>query len=167
MKIMGTGSRSMVTNPKAMDIYKNLEGFILMLKEKDPDLILISGMAEGWDEAIAKVGLRNGIPYIVAIPNRTYGSYYWGKKSLTSQNRMDTFNKLVDGAAEEIYVCNSIYVNGVHANFIRNQWMVDACDAALVFDPSSSGTKDAVARLTAAKKPYRASPFSLQQELPF
>lgn len=162
MKVMGTGSRSMVTDPNAKNIYNTLERYITILHEEDPDLVLITGMAEGWDEAIAKVAFRNHIPYICAIPNKGYGEYYWGKHSLLGVNRMNTFNQLVNGAAEVVYVCAGIYENGVHANFVRNQWMVDNCDSALVYNPQSSGTRDAVARLTTAGKPYEVFPFTKQ-----
>lgn len=165
MKIMGTGSRSMVKAPDAKAVYDNLEAKVLMLSAKYPDLQLISGMAEGWDEAIAKVAMRNSIPYTVMIPNLGYGSYYWGKNSLLGVDRMATFNELITHATDIVYVCKYIYenVDGVrtHANFIRNQAMVDACDGALVYKPESAGTRDAIARLKAAGKPYMIAPFKV------
>lgn len=159
MKIMGTGSRSMVTHKDRVAIYNNLQDEILRLLAKYPALHLVSGMAEGWDEAIAKVAFRNNIPYSVYLPNNGYGKYYWGEHSFLGVDRMHTFNELVLGATERIVVCKSLYVDGVHANFVRNQAMVDACDGALVFDVSSSGTRDAVTRLKKAGKPYKVYPF--------
>lgn len=163
MKIMGTGSRSMVLAADAKAIYDNLEQEVLKLQVKYPTLHLISGMAEGWDEAIAKVGMRNNIPYTVMIPNLGYGSYYWGKNSLLKRDRMNAFTELITNAADVVYVCKYIYenVDGVrtHANFIRNQAMVDACDGALVYDATSSGTRDAVTRLKKAGKPFKVYPF--------
>lgn len=117
-------------------------------------------MAEGWDEAIAKVGMREGIPYLAYVPNPGYGNYYWGQHSLTGRNRMATFNELLAAARQVIYVAQTIYVGNVHANFVRNQAMVDTCDMALVYNPQSSGTKDAVLRLQAAGKPWIAHPFT-------
>jgi len=161
--VMGAGSRSMLTEPNVKEIYSNLEAEILRLADKY-DLHLISGMAEGWDEAIAKVALRNGIPYTVMIPNSGYGNYYWGKNSLSKLNRIKVFNELVEGANNVIYVCSSLYqeIDGkrVHANFVRNQAMVDACDAALVYKPESRGTRDAVERLRKANKPFKVYPFT-------
>jgi len=161
-KVMGTGSRSMLTDPDAKEIYSNLEAEVLRLADKY-DLHLISGMAEGWDEAIAKVAMRNGIPYTVMIPNKGYGEYYWGKNSLLKKSRMNVFNELVKHATKVVYVCDSIYeeIDGkkVHANFIRNQAMVDECHGALVYKPQSRGTRDAVERLEKANKPYKVAPF--------
>ena len=163
MFIMGTGSRGMVKRQDRREIYEALESYVLFLKQSDPDLVLISGMAEGWDEAIAKVGMRNGIPYHVYIPSPSYGHYYWRKNSITGKNRMATFNTLVEHAAEVHVVCaNHEYGR---ANFTRNQVMVDACDSALVYDANSSGTRDAVARLVAANKPYQVYPFPTEQTL--
>lgn len=163
MKIMGTGSRSMILHKDRLDIYRNLEAEILRLAAKYSDLTLISGMAEGWDEAIAKAAFRNNIPYTVMIPNAGYGDYYWRRNSLLRVDRMQTFDELVTGADEVIYVCDSVYVNGVHANFVRNQAMVDACDGALVFEPTSRGTRDAVTRLQAAGKPFKVYPFAVKR----
>lgn len=162
--VMGTGSRSMLTEPNRKDIYATLERYILTLAENQ-DITLITGMAEGWDEAIAKVGLRNDIPYMAYLPHPTYGDYYWGRKSLLNKNRMDTFGTLLKGASSIVVVSQELYVDGVHANFVRNQWMVNACDLALVYNPKSKGTRDAVAKLTQANKPYEVYPFVKQEEL--
>lgn len=162
-KVMGTGSRKMVIQPDRQEIYDKLEAEIFKLREEHKDLVLVSGMAEGWDEAIALVGLRNNIPYEVHIPNKGYGDYYWSAQhSLLKQNRMGRFNQLVNGAAKKIIVCNSIYVNGVHANFIRNQSMIDASDLALVYHApgqADGGTGDAVRRMSGVI-PFKVYPFN-------
>ena len=185
MKIMGTGSRSLVTAPDRKEVYETLQRYILALREECDHLVLISGMAEGWDEAIAKVGLDNDITYKVVLPTKDYGSYYWGKRSQLKRNRIKRFNELVAGAfrviyLEELYgeptflgrgqgmpgpnywVEDSFYL---HANFLRNQVMVNMCDMALAYNPQSAGTKDAVARLKLADKPYEVYPFIKQEEL--
>jgi len=156
--IMGTGSRSMLTHPDRKMIYANLETHIMNFAMFE-EITLITGMAEGWDEAIAKVGMRNDIPYIAYVPHPTYGDYYWGRKSLTGKNRLNTFHELLAHATETIVISQHLYVNGQHVNFLRNQWMVDACDMAVVYDSQSRGTRDAVARLKMADKPYQVYPF--------
>lgn len=150
----------MVVANNAKAIYDNLEAEVLRLRAKYPDLHVISGMAEGWDEAIAKAAMRNSIPYTVMIPNKGYGDYYWRRNSLLGVDRSATFATLCEHAREVVYVCDSLYVNGVHSNFVRNQAMVDACDGALVYEATSNGTRDAVTRLIKAGKPYKVYPFS-------
>jgi len=152
--IMGTGSRSMVNHPHAKQIYEGLRDFLVEAYARNSNIILISGLAEGWDEAVAKVGMRECIPYIAAIPNSGYGEYYWARKSQTGHNRISVFNELVASAQEVVYVCDTLYVNGVHSNFIRNSWMVDRANEAVVYMAHSSGTRDAVAKLSALKIPY-------------
>jgi hypothetical protein len=161
--VMGTGSRGLVQSARAHEVYNHLRQYILMLRECNESLVLISGMAEGWDEMIAKIGFREGIPYVCAIPNSGYGRYYWQRKSLLEKDRFMVFKELVAGAAEVHYVCKDLYENGVHANFVRNQWMVDHCHAAVVYNSKSPGTRDAVARLRTAEKPYEEYPFTGKQ----
>lgn len=184
--IMGTGSRSMLTNPDAKGIYHILEQFLLQFHERESGGIwLVSGMAEGWDEAVAKVGLRNNIPYSVVLPTKNYGKYYWGRKSLLKVDRTASFDQLVAGASEVVYLediygepewikygetsgpvqiipgPNYILPQGpIHANMARNQVMVDKSDRAVVYDANSAGTKDAVMRLRMARKPFDIYPFT-------
>lgn len=152
--LMGTGSRSMLTNPHRVDIYNSLKDWVLAFREQHPGLVLISGMAEGWDEAVAKIGMREGIPYIAAVPNQGYGDYYWRRKTQTGENRIHTFNTLLAHAKEVVYVCDTLYVDGVHSNFVRNSWMVDRTNEAVAYMAHSSGTRDAIAKLAAKKIPY-------------
>lgn len=163
--VMGTGSRSMRTAPDAQNIFHILQTHILTIFEAHPSLVLISGMAEGWDEAIAKVAIFNKIPFIAAIPNAGYGEYYWGKNSLLKKDRLSEFRQLLSKAIDVVFVCDTLYVDGVHSNFIRNQWMVNKCHLALVYNATSSGTRDVVTRLNVAKKPFEEYPFTKQLAL--
>jgi hypothetical protein len=164
--VMGTGSRKMVVREDRAEIYALLEYKISLLLEEYPDLHLISGMAEGWDEAIAKVGMRRNIPYSCYIPHRTYGDYYWGRKSLTGKNRIATFNEIVEAAADVQFICQDLYeyINGkrVHANFIRNDAMVERADLALAYIPEghfSPGTNHALGLLHRKRTEVQMYPF--------
>lgn len=178
--IMGTGSRSMVTAPDAREIYGRLEQYLMGWHNLEVGGIhLISGMAEGWDEAIAKVGMRNGVPYDCYVPTRDYGNFYWARNSRMGVNRLAMFDELLSGAravhyledkygeptfmkAREGVIPGPNYnVNGywIHANMLRNQEMVDISDMAVVYEATSSGTRDAVARLRQAKLAIRYYPF--------
>jgi len=165
----------MIVDPNAKTIYSNAENHVLSIREADKDMLLISGMAEGWDEAIAKIGLRNNIPYDVYIPTKDYGNYYWGQHSLTGYNRMAMFEELVNGARrvvymEDIYGAPKMTSRGpcyetspgclIHANMVRNSEMVKASTDALVYDAKSPGTRDAVAKLRKARVPFSVYPFT-------
>lgn len=162
-KVMGTGSRSMLTHPNHPGIMSDLAARIRALREEHPDLLLISGMAEGWDEAIATVGQEEDISYVVYLPNEGYGRYYWGNNSLLKKNRMARFNELLASAQEVIYVCSSIYVKGVHSNFLRNQAMVDVAELALVYEGGTPGTRQTVQLLKKSSVPYEVYPFEEQK----
>jgi len=164
--VMGSGSRSMILEPDARSIYDNLEAFVLELYESHPNMVCYSGMAEGWDEALAKVCMRNKIPYICVIPHPTYGVYYWRDHSVTGRDRHSTYLELLQHASSYVTVANTLYVDGVHANFVRNQWMVDRSQLALVYKATSPGTRDAVARMEqrSPKLPKLVYPFKLQSD---
>lgn len=132
--IVVSGSRSFVLHPDAKALYNVTEKFILSYREKysnpsDPDSFwLIVGGAEGFDEACAKIAMRNDIPYLLALPNSKYGAHYWRDKPLFKHpNRYNTFLEICKGAAEVHTVVPNglIYEHGVHSNHLRNKWMIN------------------------------------------
>lgn len=166
--IMGTGPRSLVVEPKAKRVYAMgvTENRILQIREERGEILVISGMAEGWDEMLAKIAIRNNIPFDAYVPHPTYGEYYWGRNSKMKRNRLTSFNELLSKARKVHYSsAGELYINGTHVNFIRNSHMVAACDMGLVYNPKSSGTRDAVAKLTQARKPFEVFPFTEQLQL--
>ncbi len=80
---------------------------------------------------------------------------------MTSQDRSEHFQILLDNTAEVHYVCDSIYVTEVvngwqikrHSNFIRNEKMIDACNRIWCYNPTSSGTKHAYGYANSKNKP--------------
>ena len=165
--VMGTGSRSLVkandaTRKEVMDTTRR---YLIQLREEHSDLVLISGMAEGWDELIAVLAIELSIPFLAYVPHPTYGEYYWGKTSYLGRDRLSRFRELLGKAAEIHISSDSLYVGGTHANFIRNADMVNKSDFALVYDKNSRGTRDAVMKLTQAKVPYDVYPFTKQGSL--
>jgi len=160
--VAGTGSRSLQSasiedKNKAHEIVTNE---LIRLRKKYEDLIIMSGMAEGFDKLLAIVALELGIPLWCAIPNIKYGDYYWGRKSLTGKNQMDQFNDIISHADSVVYIdqeygITGLYRDGKHLNFIRNEYMVNAANAFLVWDPSSKGTAHCFAEIRKANKPYK------------
>lgn len=182
---MFTGSTSFVVHPEAPRMYGETEGYVLQLNNIEPVHGII-GMAEGWDEVGGKICYRNNLPYTCVIPNMGYGRYYWQQHSKTGKNRIATYNELVAGATQVIYL-EEIYgpvirgedagvrgklayapgfmvsdANGkqhwVMANFLRNTEMVNRTDRALVYDAGSPGTAHAVRELRARHIPFSQYP---------
>lgn len=159
MIIAGTGSRSLRKDEELFNkVYEEVRGRI-GLEFKKPTLM--SGMAEGFDEIIAKVAMDTGCPLICAIPNDGYLRYYWEQNSVTGKDRYDEACEICEYAFSTYdrggyieYVCDSVYVNGVHANFIRNEWMVNKADLMLVYNPTSRGTKHCFEYINKVNRKY-------------
>lgn len=129
MKIAGTGSRKLANHPGLMHtVMLELRDMLLVEKAKHDKLEVISGMAEGFDEVIAYAAMIASVPFHAYIPNDGYGDYYWAKNSVTGRDRIQDWNKLISAAASVQYICNGIYQNGIHSNFVRNCAMVEDSD---------------------------------------
>lgn len=152
MIIAGTGSRSLQLEPVS---FKRVifDATVKALSLKRPDLVL-SGMAEGFDTCIAAAAIKLGIPFDAILPTANYGSYYWRSHSVTGTNRYDEFENYIRQARDVIVVSEELYVNGVHANFVRNQYLVDHSNHMLVYNPESLGTRDCLNRINQARRPY-------------
>ena len=144
--IAGTGSRSLILDEEKMEKVEDyLIDLLTQAKAKHGNnLVVISGMAEGFDEALARAAMCVGVTLIAAIPNKGYSAYYWRDNSQLKIDRMDTFQDLAGYAHRSggvHYVCGkNIYVDGKHSNFVRNEWMADRADVVWVYNPTSRGT---------------------------
>lgn len=157
--VAGTGSRSLQTASRETKLQAQaiVETEVKRLKEKYGDkLVIMSGMAEGFDKLLALTALKYEVKLWCAIPNHGYANYYWARNSLTGQDMMEEFKAIIAKAWTVTFVCgNQVYVNGRHSNFVRNDYMVEKADAFLVWDPSTSGTAQCFKSIKAAKKPYK------------
>ncbi len=153
--IAGTGSRSFaeLTMDRKVSISIDLSWYLTHHEQWD-NMVILSGGATGWDHQIARIAHRLQIPYYLAIPNSGYGAYYW-------KADMDRWRNMVQHAAgveftmEEVHQSNSLYLNGVHSNFVRNERMVELASEFVVYDPSSAGTKHCVNLITLNGLPWR------------
>jgi len=141
--IAGTGSRELVLfEDKRREVRDYLANLLTNAKAEHGDnLVVISGMAEGFDEALARAAIMAGVPFIAAIPNTGYIKYYWGRTSMLKRDRMAEAEEILSKASEIVHVCDGIYApDGRHANFHRNEWMVDHADIVWVYNPTTRGT---------------------------
>ena len=158
--VAGTGSRSFqdLDADERTRICNDLRETLYVFAQTDfggDELVVMSGGAIGWDAWLARVAIDSGIPVVFCIPNKGYGNYYWG-----NIGRKDSFEKMlslgqaIEYTAEDVHNTTSLYVGGVHMNFLRNQRMVDLADHFVVYNPQSRGTKDCVRRINEVNKPY-------------
>lgn len=151
--IAGTGTRKLVLMPDVMAVVvSQISDILLAAKAARGEITVISGMAEGFDEAMALGAIRAQVPFLAYIPHPTYGDYYWGSHTQSGRDRTEEFNNLLKQAAGIHISAITLYVDGVHVNFLRNKHMVDKCDILWAYSPDwykgSKGTAHAITYAT-------------------
>lgn len=145
-KVCGTGPRAIETWPvrARQDLRTVIVNKLDGLRIDHDDLVVVSGMAEGFDAMLASVATEMDIPFVACVPNPSYGSYYWGQKSQTGTNRLDEYLSLIELATEVVFCSQTIYCypdgKRIHSNFYRNEVMVDNSDQVLAYYTDSGGT---------------------------
>ena len=98
---------------------------------------VISGMALGWDQAVARAGLDLGIPVIAAIP-------FIGQADRWPRVARDQYFRLMSEATAKVKVWEQPGYeteNVRDALMSRNRWMVDNCGLVIaLWDGSTGGT---------------------------
>ena len=106
---------------------------------------VISGMALGWDTAVAQTVINRGIGLIAAIPFKSQ-SLKW---PLHSQDR---YQKLLNRAERIEIISSGDY--SLQAMQQRNQWIVDRCDLLMaLWHQDKSGTKNCIDYALAINRP--------------
>ncbi|BAL87322.1 hypothetical protein AMIS_21020 [Actinoplanes missouriensis 431] len=159
--LAGTGSRSLRTAPRGLQVeamHLCTERVAQRVLEHGSRLVVMSGMAEGFDELLARVALRQGVRLWCVIPSKSYLRHYWGRNSLLERDRLAEAGEIVGQAwkvtyvAEQILGTTALKVDGLHINFHRNLFMTDAADDFVVWDPTSAGTAHCVKAIRQAGK---------------
>lgn len=160
--ISGTGSRTLqaARSDIKMKASTILKAHLKPLLQEHPDAQIMSGMAEGFDKLLALTAIELGVPLICAIPNKGYGRYYWGQNSVSGHDMYSKFKGILSQAAEVVYIMEDVhkakglYLNGVHSNFLRNDYMVTRGDFFFVWSPTTRGTKQCYQSILASGKPH-------------
>lgn len=97
---------------------------------------VITGMALGWDTALALAARQLSIPYIAAVP-------FVDQQKMWPQKSKNLFVDLLATADSIKYVCEPGYAPWKMQK--RNEWMVDNSDMVLaLWDGSNGGTANCV-----------------------
>lgn len=83
---------------------------------------IISGMAQGWDQAISEAAIDMQLPFIAALP-------FQGMEAKWPKESQNKFNWILSKASEVIIVCEGGYAN--YKFYERDKWMVDKSDKIL------------------------------------
>lgn len=94
---------------------------------------VISGMALGWDQAVAAAAVVLGIPFIAAVP-------FDGQERMWPQHSQTRYRRLLAHAERvEIIVERKLPFNIAGAMQTRNEWMVDEANKLMALWDGSSG----------------------------
>jgi uncharacterized phage-like protein YoqJ len=106
---------------------------------------VITGMAQGWDQALGWAAYDLGIPFIAAVP-------FAGQESAWPSVSQGYYNDLLKLASQVHIVSEGGYAPWKMQ--VRNEWMVDRCDTVLaLWDGSSGGTGNCIKYAEKVGKP--------------
>lgn len=115
------------------------------LREHQPSTV-ISGMAQGWDMAIAQAAVNLGIPFHAYIP-------FVGQHQVWPSSTRLYYQALLRHAQHVIVCSEGGYTKT--AMQVRNQRMVDDCDLLLtLWNGSKGGTENCLLYAMMKSRPY-------------
>jgi uncharacterized phage-like protein YoqJ len=144
MILAGTGHRPGKLGGYHANVAKALEDFcVAQLHELKPDLV-ISGMALGFDQALARAAVRLEIPFHAYVPSEEQDSVW-------PYDARKKYRDLLSYAAYK-HVVFPTYLP--QAPKIRNERMVDACtDVIALWNGTPGGTQHCVRYAERKNKP--------------
>ena len=136
MVVAGTGHRPNKLGGYSLEAFIKLESIAQRWLLENKPTKVISGMALGWDQALASAAIKCNIPFIAAIP-------FIGQESKWNYNSKRFYNELLDYADDIIYCSDPGY--SAHKMQIRNEYMVDHTDIILaMYDGTKGGTHNCI-----------------------
>lgn len=106
-----------------------------ILRIEKPDHV-ISGMAQGWDHAVAVAALRADIPLTAAVP-------FIGQEKMWPAEAQKRYNLVLGKASKVVIVSEGGFSSA--KMMIRNEWMVDRCEKLIaLWDGTHGGTSNCV-----------------------
>lgn len=145
MIVAGTGHRPNKLGGYTRDARTHLFNTAIKSLEHLQPTKLISGMALGWDQALARACVELSIPFIAAVP-------FAGQETVWPAASQREYHELCEAASDLIIVSPGGY--SAAKMQIRNEWMVDHCDRVLaLWDGSPGGTRNCVDYAKTVNKP--------------
>lgn len=146
MILAGTGHRPQKLGGFGPGTYGRLKDLARAVLTKHKPRVVISGMALGWDQALAEAAIELGIPVQAAIPCKGHSS----KWPAESQER---YRQILEHPLVTVgYSCLEPYRGELMQR--RNKWMVDAADLVVaLWDGTPGGTANCVRYAYALERP--------------
>lgn len=136
MILAGTGHRPEKLGGYGADVFQRLYNLAYdVLGEQQPSLVL-SGMALGWDQALALAANVRGIPFHAYVP-------FAEQEKRWSPGMQANYHELLRVAEKVVVTCPGTYAAWKMQK--RNEAMVDASDRlAVLWDGTRGGTGNCV-----------------------
>ena len=145
MIIAGTGHRPIKLGGDAVQ-GRLVDLAVAVLKRHEPTAV-ISGMALGWDQALADAAVRFGIPLHAMVP-------FEGQEDPWPEYLQTHYHNLLKAAAKVTIVTEGGYTAAAMQK--RNVWMVDQCDLVVaLWNGSEGGTAHCVRYAERVGKPVK------------
>lgn len=131
----GTGHRPSKLLGFGKESELRLKDFASVVLQKIKPTKIISGLAIGWDTALAQAAIELNIPFDAYLPFEDQAGR-WPKDSQKEWQRLKSM-------AVSVKCCSKTFNNVCMQQ--RNEWMVDNSDVVLaLWDGSNGGTKNCV-----------------------
>lgn len=140
-----TGHRPNKLGGYSPEAYRKLLALAMNQVIKLQPSLVITGMALGWDTAIAEACFQLNVPYLAAVP-------FKGQECLWPALSQYKYRNLLFHAQEVVIVSTGSYSAGKMNK--RNRFMVDKADSVLaLWDGTQGGTGNCVAYAKLKGKP--------------
>lgn len=143
MIVCGTGHRPDKIGGYSDEVFKQLSLFLKAYLRQLRPLKVISGMAQGFDQALAVAAISEKIPFIAAIPCP-------GQQLVWPKEARDKYLEILEHADAQ-FVVSPKYTP--YCMQKRNEWMVDNSDAVIaLWNGTDGGTANCVRYAESKKK---------------
>lgn len=135
MILAGTGHRPNKLGGYSPEVFARLVSLAEAALIKYQPTQVISGMALGWDQALAQASINLHIPLLAAVP-------FLGQESQWPEQSQAVYRTLLAQAAVHIVSPGGYVPRKMQ---VRNEWMVDlSTDVLALWNGSSGGTGNAI-----------------------
>lgn len=146
MIIAGTGHRPDKLGGYSPHTNKKVLAFATKTLEYHKPSLVLSGMALGWDSALAQASINLNIPFHAYVP-------FIGQEQVWP-SATKLYYKALLARAEKVIICSTGGYSSAAMQF-RNQRMVDSCELLLaLWNGSRGGTANCISYAIFAGKPY-------------
>ena len=141
MIVAGTGHRPDKLYGKTRKIFQKLVLIAEQWLDENKPTKVISGMALGWDLALAQATINKNIPLICAIPCKDQNCKWTLKQQIFYKKILSIV--IENPIHKVVYVSDKAYTSKCMQK--RNEWMVDHCDVVLaIWDGTMGGTYNCI-----------------------